>query len=253
MAMRKSLLSLLLSFVFIPALVSSAVAQTPDDVVEKHLAAMGGRDALTKITSRRSVGTISLSTPNGDLTGPIEIDNKAPNKVRVAIELDLSAMGVADKMSIEQKFDGTNGVVLNSVQGDTEMSGSQLENLRNNMFPSALLAVKAAGTKLELLPKEQVNGTEAIVLRVTPKVGPTVKIYLDASTYLIVRTVVTVNSPQMGGDIEQTSTLSDYRTVDGVKVPFQIVNSTPLQTGTLKFTKIEHNVALDDALFVAKR
>lgn len=54
------------------------------------------------------------------------------------------------------------------------------------------------------------------------------------------------------GDIEQIVTLSDYRVVDGVKVPFQIVNRSPLQTVAVKIAKVEHNVALDDALFSKK-
>jgi len=91
-----------------------------------------------------------------------------------------------------------------------------------------------------------------VVLRATPKTGSSTKLFFDADTSLLIRTVATINAPQTGGDIEQTSDFSDYRVVDGVKVAFQIVNSNPLQTATIKFTKVEHNVPLDDALFIAK-
>ena len=40
--------------------------------------------------------------------------------------------------------------------------------------------------------------------------------------------------------------------MDGVKVPFKIVNTSPNQTVTITITKVENNVALDDAIFVAK-
>lgn len=229
-----------------------ASAQTADEIVEKHLAALGGRDALGKITSRRSIGTMTIATPGGDLSGPIEISAKAPNKARVVIQLDLSAVGAAGTMTIEQKFDGTAGWALNSMQGDSEITGNQLDNMRNNTLPSALLTYKAAGTKIEVLPKEQIAGQDVIVLRVTPKAGSVARLFLDAQTYLLVRTVATVNAPQLGGDIEQTGEFSDYRAVDGVKVAFHVVNSNPLQTGTIKLTKVEHNVAIDDAIFVKK-
>jgi outer membrane lipoprotein-sorting protein len=124
--------------------------------------------------------------------------------------------------------------------------------MKNNVFPSSLLNYKTAGITLEMLPKEQVDGKEALVMRAKPKAGSTVKMYFDATTFLLVRTVATVNSPQMGGDIEQTSTLSDYRAVDGIKVPFQVVNSNALQQSTIKLTRIEHNVPLDDAIFSVK-
>ena len=53
MTMRFISFSILLSLLFVPALASRAAAQTADEVVEKHLAALGGREALGKITSRR--------------------------------------------------------------------------------------------------------------------------------------------------------------------------------------------------------
>lgn len=249
MTMRYASLSVLLSLLFVPALAARASAQTPDEVVEKHLAALGGRAALGKITSRRATCTLTIGTPGGDLAGPCELTYKTPNKSRVHITLDLTPLGAPEKMVIEQKFDGVAGWALNSMQGDTEMTGNQLENMKNAHFPSALLDYKGAGTTLALLPGETLNDRKMVVLQITPKSGSVVKMYLDAETFLTVRTMATVNSPQAGGDIEQVSDVSDYRVVDGVKVPFHVVNSNPLQTGTIVITKIEHNVAIDDAIF----
>ena len=47
---------------------NAAFAQTADEVIEKHLTALGGREALGKITSRTMSGTIALSTPAGEVT-----------------------------------------------------------------------------------------------------------------------------------------------------------------------------------------
>jgi len=167
--------------------------------------------------------------------------------------LDLSAMGVPEKMVVEQKFNGSVGWALNSLQGDTEISGNQLDNMRNNTFQSSFLTYKTAGTKIDVLPKDTIGGKAVIVLQVTPKAGSVAKLFLDAETYLLVRTVATVNMPQAGGDIQQTGDFSDYRTVDGVKVAFQVVNSNAIQSATIKLTKVEHNVVLDDALFSVKK
>jgi Protein of unknown function (DUF3224) len=57
-----------------------AAAQTAEDLVGKHLAALGGRAALAKVTSRSTVGTMTLSTPNGAVSGSIEILNQQPNR-----------------------------------------------------------------------------------------------------------------------------------------------------------------------------
>lgn len=249
--MKKHILPIVLSFVLAPA-VTPAAQQTADQVIEKHLAAMGGRAALAKLTTRKSTGTITIGTPNGDLTGPVELYSKVPNKARAVMVLDLSAMGIAEKLTLDQKFDGTAGWALNSLQGDNEITGQQLENMKNASFPNALLNYKATGATIELLPNETVGGKAAIVLRITPKTGSVAKLYLDAETFLAVRTVATVNVPQMGGDVEQVAEASDYRTVDGVKVPFKTVNTTPMQTVTMVIATVEHNVAIDDAMFSVK-
>ncbi len=251
--MKTHTLPLLLSLLLAPALASVAAAQTVDEVVETHLAAMGGRDALGKLTTRKATGAITISTPNGDLSGPVEIYSKAPNKSRAYMSLDLSAPGVAEKMIVDQKFDGTAGWAINSLQGDMEIAGNQLDNMKNGAFPSQFLNYKEAGMKIELLPKETLAGKSVIVLLVTPTVGSVARVYMDAESFLLVRTTATINVPQTGGDIEQTADLSDYRAVDGVKVPFMTVNSSPIQTVTIKLETVAHNWFLDTAMFsVAK-
>ncbi|MEO6224036.1 MAG: hypothetical protein ABIP90_12385 [Vicinamibacterales bacterium] len=248
--MKRLYLSLLLSLLIAPVLVTFAAPQTVDDVIEKHLAAMGGREALGKLTTRKATGTFTVTTPNGDLTGPVELYSKLPNKTRAYIVLDLTPMGASEKLTLDQKFDGTAGWALNSLQGDAQITGNQLDNMKNATFPNPLMNYKATGGKVELLPNETVAGKAAIVLRLTPTVGSVTKLYLDATTYLPFRSTATINVPQMGGDVEQVAEASDYRTVDGVKIPFKTVNATPTQTATILLTKVEHNVPVDDKMFV---
>jgi len=235
------------------ALASPASAQTADEVIEKHIAALGGRNALGKLTSRHSTGTVTLSTPMGELSGPFEDFDKPPNKHRTSVQLDTKPVGGPGLMVVEQKFDGTKGWVLNSLQGDTEITGNLLENMQNGAFPSAMLTYKQAGMEAALKPRETINGKDAIVLVVTPTAGSPTRICLDPETYLVMRMVTTVEIPQLGGNVEQTSDLSDYRTVDGVKIAFQTVDSNTAQTITIKLTKVEHNVPIDDAMFSKKQ
>lgn len=249
--MKKHILAIVLSLLVVPV-ITPAAQQTADQVVEKHLAAMGGREALSKLTSRKATGTISVALPNGVIGGPIEVYAKVPNKARAYMLLDLSAMGMNDKLTLDQKFDGTSAWVLDSLQGDRQITGNQLDNMKNGDFPNPLLNYKANGTKIELLPNETVAGKTTIVLRITPKVGSVAKLYLDAETLLAVRMVATVNIPEQGGDMEHVAETSDYRTVDGVKVAFKTVNTSANQTVTMIFATVQHNVAIDDAMFSVK-
>src|SRR6185295_7928833 len=102
---------------FVPV---AALAQTADDVITRHIAALGGREALARVTSRKTTGTVTLVLPAGEISGPFEGYYKAPNKSRAYMKIDASSLG-AGEMIIEQKFDGTNGYLLNSLQGDAEM------------------------------------------------------------------------------------------------------------------------------------
>ena len=246
---RPLLFSLFLaSALLVPVFANSSAQATADEVIEKHLAAIGGRDALAKLTSQKASGTMTISTPNGDLKGPVEMLAKAPNKGRVYIQLDLTPVGMSDKMVIEQKFNGTSAWMLNSMQGDQEITGNQLDNMKNNAFPTPLLNYKTSGAKVELQPKEDVNGKQALVVLLTPKTGSAVRMYFDPETYLLLRTKATINSPETG-DLEQIRDMSDYRTVAGIKTPFVMVNTNAQQVLTIKLEKIEYNVAIDDAVF----
>ena len=244
-------LTLLAAVAILSYLPGSAAVQTADEVVEKHLAAIGGRAALAKLTTRRAMGKVTITTPNGDISGPIEISGKAPNKTRAVMNLDMSALGLTDTMTLEQKFDGIAGWMLNSLQGDSPITGNQLENMRNGSFPSPLLTYKAAGSTLALLPRETVAGKEYLVLKLTPKAGSVVTMYFDPESYQLMRSTATVKSPELG-DLEQVNEVSDYRDVGGIKVPFVVVNSNNLQRVTIRLDKVEHNVPMDDAIFAVK-
>ena len=148
-----------------PATAGHARVQTSDEIIEKHIAALGGRPALQKLVSRHATGTVTLSVQGADLSGTYEAYAKAPNKTRVVLKLDTTPAGGPGDMVIDQRFDGVAAVVMNSMQGDTPITGNQLENMRNGSFPSAMLTYKEKGLKVELLPREKLGNQEMIVLQ----------------------------------------------------------------------------------------
>src|SRR5262245_45060778 len=226
----------------------SAAAQTADEIVEKSLKALGGRAALGKITSRTITGKMTISTEGGDIPATFESVNQAPNKMRRLVTLDLSALGMP-AATVEQRFDGTTAYVMESMRGESTLSGSQLENLKNSIFPSAFLDYKQRGTKVLLGGKEKLADRDVYALSVTPASGPVSRVFVDAESYLPVRAVVTLDTPETG-PLEQTTDFSDFREVDGVKVPFAIKGTSAVQTFTITIAKVTHNAEIDPALFV---
>lgn len=227
----------------------AAPAQTADEIVERSITAMGGRAAHAKIKSRRSAGSITLETPAGNIAGTIEVLNAAPNKMRTLLRADLSALG-AGQLVVDQRFDGHTGYALDSIQGNREITGGQLESLKNNSFPHIFLNYKEVGISVSLQGREKLGDREVFVLVFDPSTGPEVRQYIDAETYLPARAVSKVDVPQLGTTIEQTNDVSDYRDVDGLKLPFRIRSSSSVQSFTIIVKTVEHNVSVDEALFV---
>jgi hypothetical protein len=226
----------------------TASAQTADDIIEKHLAASGGRSAFAKLKSRYSIGTVTLTTPSGNITGSIETWNQAPNKARSLTKLDLTPLGLGQTV-IDQRFDGESGYVLDTIQGNHDITGTQLESMKNGSFPNIFLNYKEMGATIELSGKEKVGDHDAYLLISKPKAGTAVRTFIDAESFLPVRTVVKVPVPQLGTDLDQVIEFSDFRDVDGIKIPFQINQSSPLQTVSISLTKVEHNKEIDPAMF----
>jgi hypothetical protein len=225
----------------------AALAQTADEVIEKHLTAAGGRAALGKLNSRSIRGTITLSTPIGDVSGPIEVENQVPNKSRTLITLDLSAVGAGTAV-IDQRFDGTAGYAIDSVQGNRDITGDLLETMKNGVFPSPLLNYKELGAVVELGGKEKIGARDAYLLIFKPRTGSVVRQYVDADSYLVIKAVIKLDVPPVG-ELEQTTELLDYRDVDGIKVPFQVKSTSRAQSSIINITTVEHNRQVDEALF----
>jgi outer membrane lipoprotein-sorting protein len=224
------------------------LAQTADEIIEKHLAASGGRAVLSKLTSRTAIGTVTVGTPVGDLTGPLEVYAKAPNKSRTLVKLDLTTLGGGLVVN-DQRFDGNTGYVIDSFNGNREITGSQLDAMRNGYFPTPLLNYKDRISEVTVAGQEKVGDKDAYVLQITPKTGPGVRMFIDAENFMVVKTIMTINVPLLGGDIEQVVEFSDFRDVDGVKVAFATKSSNPAQTVRATLTEVKHNTEIDESSF----
>jgi hypothetical protein len=225
-----------------------ASAQTADEIIEKSITAMGGRAAMQKLKTRQMTGTIMLATPAGEIAGTIEITNALPNKVRTVIKADLSALG-AGQLVIDQRFDGTAGYVLDSLQGNRDITGGELDSMVANGFPHPFLGYKAQGISVKLNAKDKVGDRDAFVLQFETPAGSVIRQFVDAETYLPSQTVLKVSIPQLG-EVEQTARPTDYRDVDGVKVPFKVQIANSMNGFTITMSKMVNNVAVDEKSFV---
>ncbi|HSF99600.1 MAG TPA: hypothetical protein VLA20_00660 [Vicinamibacterales bacterium] len=218
----------------------SAQTQAPpsaDQILEKHIDAVGGRAALERVSTMTARGT--LSVPDAGLTGSIELYGKAPDKV--ASFVDFGGMQQAEA------YDGTTAWSDDPQNGVLVKAGAELVDARNGAVFNKELQMKAIYPTMTVSGPEAVGQRQAWVVTATPAAGTPVKLFYDAETGLLIRQMLTRQTPM--GPLEVDLRLEDYRTVDGVRRPHTIRQLTSMFSAVIQLSEIRHNVEIDDAVF----
>lgn len=214
-------------------------AQTVDEVVNKHIDAIGGKDNWKKVTSTKMEG--SLSVQGTDVTVTI---TKLHNK---GMRQDIAVMGMTGYIIITP----AEGTTFMPFQGQTEavkMSADDLKQAQDQIdAQGALIDYKEKGHTVELAGKETIDGVECYKLNVVLKGGKKETLYIDAKTYYEVRMVA--SAKVNGQDVEQTIGFSNFQKLpEGIVVPMTITQ----QFGEVTVTKMEINKAVDESIFKAQ-
>jgi zinc protease len=211
---------------------------TVDQVLDKFIAAAGGRAAFEKLTSRESKGTVE--SPDAPLRGTIEVFEKAPDKALSVI--DLQGIGI-----VREGADGTVAWQDDPQSGVQEKTGADLAEAKRSSTFNAEIKMKQIYKTVAVTGKETIGGKAAYVITATPAEGLPTRYSFDIDTGLLVKQHSTRDTPQ--GPMDVDVFLEDFRDVDGIKSPFTIRQVTPLFTMIVRLTEIKHNVTLDDAIF----
>jgi photosynthetic reaction center cytochrome c subunit len=211
---------------------SPGAAVTADQIIEKYVTALGGADAIKKVTSRVMKGAI---TAGGSET-PIELFTKAPNK-RVSISNGQSFTA----------FDGSAGWMGNTGRPAREMSATESEAAGLDAEFSLALRLKEIFPQLRRGRPETIAGVECETLNASRPGRPPVRLYFDKNSGLLVRLVRYADTP-LGRNATQID-YADYREMDGVKSPFRWTLSRPNGRFTIQVKEAKNNVAIEDAKF----
>jgi len=236
---RKLLLSALLLLIALPL---AAQELTVDQIIAKNIEAHGGMAKLKSVNTMKATGKMAL--PNG-MEIPITVYQLRPNKQR----LELSVQGLTGI----QAFDGTNGWQLMPFGGKKDpepMSADETKEMADDSdIDGPFIDYQAKGNKVELLGKEKVEGADAYKLKVTLKSGSEKVVYLDADTFLEIRSEGKRNV--RGTVMETESSMGDYKEVQGMMMPFAIEAGPKGRPERQKITleKVEINVPVDAAMF----
>jgi outer membrane lipoprotein-sorting protein len=218
-----------------PALAQPSV----DQILEKYARGLGGKAAYEKVTTRAMKGTVEI--PDDNATGSALVWAKAPASYRLT--MDIPGYGV-----VETVVDGDKGWETNPDSGTHTMSKTDLAIAQRDHQFHREVELKELFPKMETAAADKVNGRAAYVIEATPANGPAEKLYFDEESGLLVKRDferVTLED----GIVQYEVLYSDYRDVDGLKLPGRIEQRSPDNTMIFKFSEIKNNVALDDAAF----
>jgi hypothetical protein len=237
--MRKNLTLTSWTILFLTAAVVHAQdLPTVDQVLDKYVQALGGKENIEKITSRVSKGIYAI--PEWETKGPHEIYAKAPNKF-------MSATNMPDWGVLRQGYNGSAGWAGDPDSGIRDLSGGELDEIKRTAELHSAIKLKAMYTGMTVTGKQQHGENEAYVVEAKQPGGLTEKFFFDAQSGLLVRRDSPAQTPE--GRITTVWLYADYRDVGGVKVPFTIEQNNPNMAAVITLEKVEHNVPVDDKLF----
>ena len=242
-------LKLLVCFAFL-SLASFTTAQTADEIIDTYIENIGGQEAWSKITSMKATGVGKQQGVDYPFIATYMKDG------RTLINIDLQGR----EFTVEA-FDGETGWSMNFQTQKPEAFDSEASlNYKNGAkdnIPDAFFDYKKKGYKAEFLGKDTFEGSECFKIKLTKspdmvdgKEEENVETYyFDTENYVPIAMESVITSGQDKGATAQVL-FSDYQEVNGLYMPFSVINKFNGQVGLEMVMKtLEFNPEVDDSIF----
>jgi outer membrane lipoprotein-sorting protein len=214
-------------------------------VVEKNVAARGGLSAWRAVNSLTLSGEMEAGGKQNPKL-PFVMNMKRPNKSR----LEITFQGKA----AVQVYDGTQGwkfrpflnrddiEPFNALEAKQAAAAAELDG--------PLVDYQRKGTQVQLAGTELVEGKKTYKLKLTPRTGDPIHVWVDASTFLEAK--IDGDPRKLDGKAHQVAVFyRDFKTVNGLVIPHTLETTVDgvKQTHKMTIQSVKVNAALDDTLF----
>ncbi len=239
----------LLTLALLIGFASSVQAQTADEILANYFENTGGIDNWKKLEGIKMKAKVNQ---NG-MEIPIEmVQLKGGNQMTV-----INFQGKELKQGV---FDGETLWGLNFMTQKAEKSDKEATDnmmLEKNDFPDPFLNYKENNYTVELLGKEDIEGTETFKIKLVKEPisidgikEENVSFYFfDAENFVPIVVHSEMKSGQFKGQMSE-SKLSDYQEVDGMYFPFSMTQGLKGQPGqAITFDEIVLNPEVDPNAF----
>ena len=228
-----------LSFAVVGLLLSAmSFAQTAEEIVAKHITAIGGADNWKKINNMRQEATLSVQ----GMDIPVVI-TALHNK---ATKQEYTVMGMTGYSLITSE----GGWNFNPMQGQTKpepITQDELKYGKDNLdLQGDFVDYKAKGHTIQLMDKEDIEGVECLKIKLTRKSGNESIFFFDPKTYYILRTSSKMSAN--GQEVESVVNMSNYQKLpEGIVIAYTIENTAV--PAPITVTKVIVNGKIDEAVF----
>lgn len=213
---------------FVPSVAFAQTLPAAKDLVAKHVAAVGGRDAVLRHPFFRAKGTFSM--PAAGMTGELDIAGGQPNLVLMKITIP----GAGEML---QGFDGKHGWSMDPFQGPRLIEGEELAQMMNEAEFASDLRESANIASMETTEKVTLGAEECYKVKVTWKSGRETFDCYSVSSGLRVGGFAKQESPM--GSIDAVTEFADYKDFGGLKQPTRITLSVMNQQQVMTLTSYE--------------
>lgn len=216
--------------------INASYAQTADEIVANHITAIGGADAWRKVSSIYMEGTLQVQGAEVKVNRSV-VQNKG-SKQEIMV-------GGMTGFNITTPTAGWNFMPFNGQMKPEPMTEEDLKEAQDELdAQDELVDYKDKGSSIELVGKDDVEGTECFKLKLTFKSGKSEYLFIDPKSWLTIRQIS--KQKANGQEIESTTNFSNYqKTPEGLLLPMSIT----LQFGELIISKVEVNKKIDEAIF----
>ncbi len=230
---------------FAAALLGTAFvsAQTADEIIGKHLNAIGGKDQISQIVSLYMEGTMD-AMGNAGAIKITQVNGKGYKQ-------EIDVMGTQVVFCYTDSFGWQIYPMTGNYSAET-MPESQYQSSRDQIFIGGPFVSDylANGYKVELMGQETVGMTNAYKVKVLSPANSESIYYFDPETYYLIKMVQ--QSEMAGQTMEVVVNYSDFQKAEnGLVLPHSVDTNYGGQVFlTVKIAKVEFNQPVDLAIFV---
>ena len=199
-------------------------------IVDRHVAAVGGKAALLAHSSSRATGTFTVASAG--MTGAIEVFAAKPDKSLVKITIP----GVGE---VVEAYDGKNGWTMSAMTGPMLLEGKQLEEKRFDTDFFGELHDASRYESMTTVERADFDGRQCYKVRLVRKGGGEDFEFYDVETGLKAGRIATRETPM--GTVTGTSTEGDYKKFGDLLQPTTVKNTMMGVQQLITLTSIEYD------------